>query len=119
MGEWRITSASEWNEEYLTMDGAAFLKVSSSGYGTIGFGAFRGILDVMQDELRPEDVMQFSFLGTDEGDEVCGRGFALEEGGLLKGRICFHRGISSDFTAERVTKSPAVPRKTAKPRKIK
>jgi hypothetical protein len=119
MGEWQITSTSEWDEDYLKKVGSACLKISSSGYGTMRFGDFEGGIDAMTDELRPNDVMQFSFHGTLEGDEVCGRGFAVEAGGILKGRVCFHRGISSEFVAERVAKPVATPKRTAKQRKIK
>jgi hypothetical protein len=117
MGEWQIISMSEWDQDYVAISGPPTMKVSSSGYGTIRFGAFEGVLDAMTDELRPDDVMQFSFHGTDEGDEVCGRGFVIETGGTLRGRICFHRGLSSEFEATRVPKPTTSTKKSAKGRK--
>jgi hypothetical protein len=114
LGEWQIESMSEWSSEFLAASGPPRLKLSSSGYGTIAFTAFEGILDAMTDELRPEDTMQFSFRGTDDGDEVCGRGFAVESDGVMRGRICFNRSVTSDFVARRLPKQPDPP--TTKPR---
>jgi|GEM_PF-317550 len=102
MGKWHICASSEWDYDYLSLVGRPEIEISSGGYGTIRFGAFEGILDVMKDELRPDDVMQFSFHGYDEGDEVFGRGAAWMEGELMKGRIAFHRGMTSDFEAEKI-----------------
>lgn len=101
MGKWHIRKSSEWSYDYLSMECQPEIDISSSGYGTIRFGAFEGILDAMKDEFRPDDIMQFSFYGSDEGDEVCGRGVAYIEDALMKGRIMFHRGMSSDFEAEK------------------
>jgi hypothetical protein len=102
VGRWHICASSEWSYDYLAMEGRPEIGISSSGYGTIRFGAFEGILDAMKDEFRPDDVTQFSFYGSDEDDEVCGRGAMVIENGLMKGRIVFHRGITSDFEAKRL-----------------
>ena len=80
------------------------LEVSSGGYGTINFGVFSAILDAMKDEYRPDDVMQFSFHGSDEGDDVCGRGCASIQDELMVGRIAFHRGMVANFEAEKLRK---------------
>lgn len=102
MGRWHIRSASEWSYDYLSMEQRPELKISSSGYGTIRFGAFEGILDAMKDEFRPDDILQFSFHGSDDGDGTCGRGVAYIENEIMKGRIAFHRGIVSEFEAEKL-----------------
>jgi hypothetical protein len=102
MGKWLIRTSSEWSYDYLSMRSRPEINISSSGYGTIRFGAFEGVLDAMKDEFRPDDIMQFSFYGSDEGDEVCGRGVACIEGEFMKGRIVFHRGMTSDFEAEKL-----------------
>lgn len=115
LGKWHIRGTSEWDYDYLSMVGRPEIQISSTGYGTIRFGAFEAMLDAMKDELRPEDVMQFSFYGTDEGDEVLGRGAAWLEGDIMKGRIAFHRGMVSDFEAER--DEPAE-EKTAKRKRV-
>jgi hypothetical protein len=45
---------------------------------------------------------EFSWEGSDEGDQASGRGWGvLEEDGSLRGRIFFHLGDDSSFTAVR------------------
>lgn len=102
LGKWHIRWASEWGYDYLSWVEKPEIEISTSGYGTIRFGAFNAMLDAMKDELRPDDVMQFCFAGSDEGDEVCGRGAAWIEEGVMKGSITFMRGMSSLFEAEKV-----------------
>lgn len=102
IGRWHIRSASEWSYDYLAMEQKPEIKISSSGCGTIRFGAFEGILDAMKDEFRPDDILQFSFHGSDEGDETYGRGVAHIENGIMKGRITFHRSMVSEFEAEKL-----------------
>ncbi len=102
MGKWHIRATSEWDYDYLSLVERPEIDISSSGYGTIRFGVFEGILDAMKDEFRPDDIMQFSFHGSDESDEVCGRGCAHIENELMIGRIAFHRGMVSNFEAEKL-----------------
>ncbi|MEM1296120.1 MAG: hypothetical protein AAGH89_12205 [Verrucomicrobiota bacterium] len=102
MGKWHIRATSEWEYDFLSLVERPELEVTSSGYGRIQFGAFNGTLDAMKDEFRPDDVMQFSFRGFDEDDEVNGRGCARIENGLMVGRILFHRGMISNFEAEKL-----------------
>jgi hypothetical protein len=51
----------------------------------------------MGDKLRVE----FSFQGFDEGDPISGRGRATVSGNEMTGRIYFHQGDESGFTAIR------------------
>jgi hypothetical protein len=45
---------------------------------------------------------EFSWQGSDEGDEVSGRGWAaLDADGTLGGHVYFHLGDDSAFRAER------------------
>ena len=46
-------------------------------------------------------VVKFTFTGTDEGDQVRGRGLASIDGERLVGRISFAHGDSSAFAAQR------------------
>ena len=46
--------------------------------------------------------VEFSWEGTDEGDQVSGRGWAERHNdGVLRGHIYFHLGDDSSFRAER------------------
>jgi hypothetical protein len=48
------------------------------------------------------DGVEFTFDGSDEGDRVSGRGWAVLDGPLLRGRIYFHQGDQSGFVARRL-----------------
>jgi hypothetical protein len=51
---------------------------------------------------------EFSWEGSDEGDQASGRGWGvIEEDGSLRGRIFFHLGDDSSFTAR--ARQPAAP----------
>jgi len=45
--------------------------------------------------------LDFSFEGEDEGDQICGRGWAEVKGKIMSGRIYLHMGDDSSFTATR------------------
>jgi hypothetical protein len=44
-------------------------------------------------------AIEFSFEGSDEGDRISGRGWAILEGEQLRGRIFMHHGDDSGFAA--------------------
>jgi len=48
------------------------------------------------------DRVDFTFDGSDEGDQVSGRGWAKTEGKQLVGQIVFHLGDESAFKAKKV-----------------
>ncbi len=48
---------------------------------------------------RIVEMVEFTFVGFDEGDEVTGRGWARRQGARLTGRIVFHQGDESGFAA--------------------
>jgi hypothetical protein len=51
--------------------------------------------------------VEFTWEGSDEGDQVTGRGWAaLAEDGTLDGRIFFHLGDDSGFHAVRAEPQP-------------
>jgi len=46
--------------------------------------------------------VDFTFEGSDEGDQVSGRGWAKIEGKQMVGQIVFHLGDESGFTAKKI-----------------
>jgi hypothetical protein len=53
------------------------------------------------DWRRERDRIEFSWVGDDEGDPVSGRGWLPVDGEVRTGRIYFHAGDNSAFTARR------------------
>jgi hypothetical protein len=90
-----------WTAEDLDLLGPARLTLERDGLGDMRFLAIEAGLDyrVVQRDGRPG--VEFSFDGSDEGDRISGRGWAVLEGDHLQGRIFLHHGDDSGFTAQR------------------
>ena len=99
-GKWRITEAQLWDCDVLNLAAPAFIEDGSSG--SFGFIAVQGEMDCREVERDGRPGVEFSWEGNDECDPASGRGWAvLEEDGSLYGRIFFHLGDDSGFTALR------------------
>lgn len=98
-GRWRIVETDLWDRDVLDLVEPAFIDFAAEGAGEFRFIAIRGWMDWrLEDRARVE----FSWVGTDEGDQVNGRGWAIANGNeSLSGRIYFHRGDDSGFRAVR------------------
>jgi hypothetical protein len=99
-GRWRITEAELWDCDALNLVGPAFIEFTGDGSGSFGFIAVQGEMDCREVEWDGRPGVEFSWEGNDECDPASGRGWAaLEEDGSLRGRIFFHLGDDSSFTA--------------------
>ena len=59
-------------------------------------------MDCRFGEEDGKPLVEFSWLGADDSDDASGRGWAVVEAdGALTGRIYFHQGDDSAFTAIR------------------
>ena len=112
LGTWRIVETELWDVDDLDLIEPAHLTLEPNGHGRLGLLAIEAILDyrVVQREGLP--AIEFSFEGFDEGDRMSGRGWAICEGARLRGRLFFHQGDDSAFTASRGTgvAAPSRPR---------
>lgn len=101
-GRWRIVETELWDREDLDLVAPAFIEFDEDGTGTFGFIVVRGWADYREVSRDERPGVEFSWEGSDEGDQVSGRGWAvLEDDGSLRGRIFFHLGDDSGFTATR------------------
>ena len=98
MGRWRIVESDLWDRDYLDLVEPAFLHIDPDGTGELAFGVVTAALDV--DYART--VVFFTFIGSDEGDEVSGSGSAeLGDDGVLEIEISFHNGDDAILKASR------------------
>lgn len=89
-----------WDEEALDLVGPAFVDFAADGTGEVGFVVVRGILDWRHHDADDIARVDFTWSGTDDGDQVSGRGWAeLDVDQTLRGRIFFHLGDDSSFRA--------------------
>jgi hypothetical protein len=66
----------EWTEEYLDLIETARITIDKRGQGEFLFGAVKGWLDCRFMERYGLPFVEFSWEGSSEGDNVCGRGWA-------------------------------------------
>lgn len=100
-GRWWIVEMDLWDREALDLVGPAFIEFRPDRTGRFSFIAVTGWMDCRNGGSGRNRV-EFSWEGTDEGDQVSGRGWAaLQDDGSLRGRIYFHMGDDSGFHAKR------------------
>jgi hypothetical protein len=102
-GEWRIIELEGFDTGYVDLCGPATIKISSGGIGRMSFGAAAIALDCKMDDLN-EQVVRFSFEGSDEGDPIRGRGYCLNENHTMTRRIFRHCGDEISLEAQRMAK---------------
>jgi hypothetical protein len=101
-GRWQITKTELWDSDALNLVAPAFIEFAEDGLGSFGFIAVQGRMDCREVERDGRPGVEFSWEGNDECNPASGRGRAvLEEDGSLRGRIFFHLGDDSGFTAVR------------------
>ena len=100
-GTWHITDMGNWDEDYFNMEVQAYIEIDKRGSGDFQFGLVTGQIDgeVVKDQLG--EKLEFTWEGNDENDEAFGSGWLkLKDKNTLEGKIKFHQGDSSLFTAE-------------------
>ena len=101
-GRWRITEMDNWDQEAIDLVQPGFIEFGEDGFGSLGFIVVTGELDCRDADRDGQPGVEFSWQGSDEGDDASGRGWAtLNPDGTLVGHIYFHLGDDSGFRAER------------------
>jgi hypothetical protein len=78
------------------------------------FGVVEAALDCRIEEIGRIERLEFTFQGIDEEEAISGRGWLTVSGDEITGRICFHRGEDSGFTATKEAQSKTSARSTPK-----
>lgn len=99
-GRWHIYEMEMWDEDYFNMEVQAYIEINKNDLGNFQFGLVSGHLD---GELVGNDRLEFTWDGNDECDPAQGSGWIeLEDENSLEGKIKFHLGDSSTFSAKRI-----------------
>lgn len=100
-GRWRITETDNWDQETVDLVQPGFIEFGEDGLGSLGFIVVTGDLDGRDADRDGQPGVEFSWRGSDEGDDASGRGWAaLNLDVTLEGHIYFHLGDESGFRAE-------------------
>ena len=108
VGRWRITSIEDWDQADLDLVVPAFIEFDSRGGGGFQFCALSGDIDYRVSTEADRPLIEWSWLGDDDGTETCGRGWAYRENDLLTGRIFAHGGDEFPFDASPERSNKAV-----------
>ncbi len=101
-GTWHITEMETWNEDYFNMEVQAYIEITERGSGQFQFGLVTGWIDGELVKDKSGEKLEFTWEGGDENDEASGSGWVkLNDENTLEGKIKFHQGDSSLFSAER------------------
>jgi hypothetical protein len=101
MGRWRIVEMDQWDNDYLDLVEPAFISFTTAD-GAFVFGAVKGWLDVRYGTRDGSACVEFSWEGTNDADQACGRGWAsLGTAARLVGHLFIHNSDDSGFVAER------------------
>ena len=91
----------EWDQDFVDLVVPGYVKIQKSGSGSFQFGAVQGEMDCRVEKTGDNTVLGFSWDGSDESEQVCGRGWIRVNGKQMEGHIFFHLGDDSRFTAEK------------------
>jgi len=101
-GKWRIVEMELWDQDFIDLVVQGYIDIRAKGRGEFQFGAVHGFMDCRIESSDDSDQLVFSWTGTDEMDQVSGRGWAIRMKDNLEGRIYFHDGDDTSFIAEKV-----------------
>ncbi len=102
-GKWRIVDMEVWEPDYVDMEVPGFIRIDSDGTGRFQFGLVSGDIDGRVEQCGDSRRFEFSWLGQDENDLACGRGWVVIDNGELRGRIYLHLADDSAFRAVKST----------------
>ena len=74
-GRWRITEMDNWDQEAIDLVQPGFIEFGEDGLSSLGFIAVTGELDCRDADRDGQPGIEFSWQGSDEGDDASGRGW--------------------------------------------
>ncbi|MBB5152933.1 hypothetical protein [Saccharopolyspora phatthalungensis] len=105
-GRRRIVEMDMWDRNAIDLEGPGFIEFAADGTGEFGLVAVHGWMDCRPTERNGWPYVEFSWDGDDEGDQVCGRGWAtLAEDGTAPGTIVHPHGRRLGLPRSAVRKS--------------
>lgn len=102
IGRWRISSITEWDQDFVDEEVPGYFEFTRDSLGEFHFGYVQCSIDWRNTERDGQPAIEFTFDGMDEMTPASGRGWAIINGDTLDGRIFFHQGDESGFKAAKV-----------------
>lgn len=92
-----------WDKDFIDLVVPGHITIRKDDQGEFQFGAVEGNMDCRIEQFGEIERLEFSWEGSDEGDLVSGRGWAVVNDNELHGRLYFHLGDDSSFIAKKRT----------------
>jgi len=91
---------SLWDKDFIDLIEPGCIEFKNDGLGSFNFGAVFTDIDYRITELRRNQLVEFSFIGEDEGDPICGRVKLELQDKQLQGKVFIHCGDEPELIAE-------------------
>lgn len=102
IGKWRITHMEQWDQDYVDLVTTGHVTIRKNGTGGFQFGVVQGEMDCRMELAGSDQLLAFTWDGSDEFDPVSGRGWVKVNGKEMQGHLFIHLGDDSAFTAKKV-----------------
>jgi hypothetical protein len=103
-GKWRITATALWARADLDEFASAHITFGADRQGELAFVAIEADIDYRVGKRDGKPAAEFSWQGSDDGQPISGRGWALLDDHQIVGRLFIHQGDETTFTAKRSTR---------------
>lgn len=96
IGRWRITSIEGWEQPDIELLGPAHIEFDARNGGKFRFAAVSGEIDYRLSVKGVDAVVEWCWVGDDDGTETSGRGRARRDNQNIHGQIFIFGG--DDFS---------------------
>ena len=100
-GRWRIVATDVWSVDELDRQAPAHVTFRAGRQGEMELLAIEADVDYRVGRREGKPCVEFSWEGTDDGQAISGRGWALVGKRELRGRLFIHGGDEAAFVAIR------------------
>jgi hypothetical protein len=118
-GRWRIVETDLWADDSLDLLGPAYFELGADNSGYLVVGALQADVDYRIGRRDGRPIVEFSWLGDDDGHPASGRGSAeLDVDGGIRVKLFIHRGDETTMVGVPPGASPRAGVSTKKPARV-
>jgi len=99
IGRWGITSVKGWDTSDIDLLGPAYVEFGRRNDGEFRLSAVTGSIDYRVSLENDGPVIEWCWVGDDDGSETSGRGWARHQGDMLDGQLFVYGADEFQFEA--------------------
>jgi hypothetical protein len=117
-GRWHLVESDLWGDDSIDLLGQAYIELGPDRLGYLMVGALQADVDYRIVERDGISMVEFSWIGDDDGHPASGRGSAqLQSDGTLRIQLHIHRGDEAVMTGVPTARSPTTSSPNTSPRR--